>query len=761
VISTLTAALSGCSGMAGDDPAGGALGRGYDSSASTLLAAMVASRNGLCRIGDGVRMSAHNYSVAEALSDISGHSGPLAVPPSTGSVSAGAPPSAVGTAISAPAGWGWVAKYIGMIWPTGDSARLRAAAAAWSAAGTQFLAEEKFGTAGPLGTVRAQQIPEGEAMAAALTAADHGCTTINHQCATIATQLSDYAVKIDRVHAAILDLLARICDPLTVKEVWDFLTGEDEDEIKKIANDIRVVVDTFTAEVDALRHQITALLSEAAEVAATMSGYAAREWSQFLHGTEVGRVLDQVGQFGKGFGEEVGGLVESIWDYGPVRAAIDPGGSERSWKQLADGMAPLVGLGGEHAPGVGQAWKDLGKEVTHWDEWQTNPAEAAGKSTFDIATLFAPGGIAGAAGKGGRAAADAAEAATTAGRGEAAASRALSDTAAAVPHPPRTETPPVEPGSSMLPKPASAPTDGSLPYVPTESKPPAAAKPATGDAPTVPVESSSRVSEPPIGPRESVPVGEHPALSTPQLAGPLPISQHATPVGAGEHIPSAVTHGVSGADAHNLSRGEDGHSPHSGNGSGSGNNHTPDDGLGHDLHQSGDSLPTDHGDTPSTGLTDEKRDEILAMEKGTRPDPSEYLSQDYIQHHLEQFDQGGTRFMPDQNFNKYGIGQRDGTTFVFPTNEVDALMAKGDFAAIESVLGLPEGYFEDYSVLRVDIPDLGHYDLRIPSGNEAGANDYWLPGGFLPEGIPEAVIDGSKVPFEYLTVIDLTDFGRE
>jgi hypothetical protein len=277
VISTLTAALSGTAGMAGDDPAGGALGRGYDNSASALLEAMAASRNGLCCIGDGVRMSAHNYSLAEAMSNIAGHSEPLAVPPSTGCVSAGAAPSAFGAATSAPAGWGWVAKYIGMIWPTGDSARLRAAAVAWGAAGTQFLVNEKFGVVGPLGTVRAQQIPEADAIAAALTDADHGCTAIEHQCATIATQLSTYAGKIDKVHAAILDLLARICDPLTgFKEVWDILTDKDEDEIKKIANDIRTLVDNFTAEVDALRHQITAVLSEATTVVTTMGGMRPR-----------------------------------------------------------------------------------------------------------------------------------------------------------------------------------------------------------------------------------------------------------------------------------------------------------------------------------------------------------------------------------------------------------------------------------------------------------------------------------------------------
>jgi hypothetical protein len=572
VAAALTTALAGCSGMAGDDPAGAAFGRGYDSSTSTLFEAMVATRNGVCRLGDGMRMSAHNYSVAGALSDISGHSEALAVPPSTGLVSVGSAPSAVGNGSNAPAGWGWVVNHIGMIWPTGDSSRLRAAAAAWNAAGTEFSVNEKFGTAGALGAVRAQQIPEGEVMVAALTDADHGCTTVNRQCAVIATQLNDYATKIDRVHAAILDLLARICDPLTgLKEVWDFLTGEDEDEIEKIASDIRVVVNNFTTEVDALRQQIGTVLSEAATVVTTMSGYAAKEWSQFLHGTQVGRTLDQVGQFGKGFGEEVGGLVEGIWAYGPVRAAIDPDGSEQSWKQLADGMAPLVGLGGEHAPGVGQAWKDLGKEVTHWDEWQTNPAEAAGKSAFDVATLFAPGGIAGAAGKGSRAGADAAEAAAKAGREQAAASRALGDAAKSVekpgvpapaPHPPHAGAPSVEPPPSppdepAPPKPASAPTDNSLPHGPTESKTPVTAKPAANDAPA------------PIGPGEPAPV---PAAS---------------------HPPSALVPHSPAVDSHPLEPRPDGgspvgHPPHSTSHDGV-SSHDP-----HDPHSPGDSSPGEH-----------------------------------------------------------------------------------------------------------------------------------------------------------------------
>ena len=135
----------------------------------------------------------------------------------------------------------------------------------------------------------------------------------------------------------------------------------------------------------------------------------------------------------------------------------------------------------------------------HWDEWSSNPAEAAGKSTFDIATLLIPGGgEAAAAAKGGRAAADAAEAASAASRAETAATRGLENAAvphspAPAPHPetppaPRPSGPPVDrpppptdkPVAPSPTKPASAPTDAASHHGPTESKPPAAANSEPG-----------------------------------------------------------------------------------------------------------------------------------------------------------------------------------------------------------------------------------------------------------------------------------------
>lgn len=273
VISTLTTALAGTAGMAGDDPVGAALGRAYDGAAAKVIEAMTSTRNGLASIGDGVRMSAHNYALAEAMSDVAGRAEGLPTPPVTAPLTAAAhPPSAVGAGSSAPAGWSWVAPYIGMIWPTGDSAKLRAAAAAWTTAGANFMTTEFAAGGGTMAAIAAQQIPEGAAINKALTDASGAAISVAAQCQTIAAQLNSYAAKIDKVHAAILDLLSRICDPLTgIKEVWDLLTDEDEDEIKRIADDIKTVVDNFSQEAETLADQIKATMSAAATAATDMA----------------------------------------------------------------------------------------------------------------------------------------------------------------------------------------------------------------------------------------------------------------------------------------------------------------------------------------------------------------------------------------------------------------------------------------------------------------------------------------------------------
>lgn len=138
---------------------------------------------------------------------------------------------------------------------------------------------------------------------------------------------------------------------------------------------------------------------------------------------------------------------------------------------------------------------------------------------------------------------------------------------------------------------------------------------------------------------------------------------------------------------------------------------------------------------------------ILATPKGTRPDPKTYLTPEHIAQHLAQFKNGASRFMTKSNLEKYGIAQRDGTSFIMPNHEASQLLARtaGDKRAMEKALGLPEDFLESNTLVRVDIPAPRELNLRIPSGNEAGANEFWIPGGKLPNGDSEAVIDAGAI----------------
>ena len=157
------------------------------------------------------------------------------------------------------------------------------------------------------------------------------------------------------------------------------------------------------------------------------------------------------------------------------------------------------------------------------------------------------------------------------------------------------------------------------------------------------------------------------------------------------------------------------------------------------------------------GLSDAQRTEIMEMDRGSRPAPETYLSAEYIEAHLDKFDDGAVRFMTETNLDKYGIAQRDGTSFILPKREVDALMdsTNGDLRALEQALGLPNGFF-DSGVVRIDIPASEFDHLRMPSGNEAGANPQWIPGGHLPTGVSEAVIEAGGLADDAFQVTAVT-----
>jgi hypothetical protein len=143
-----------------------------------------------------------------------------------------------------------------------------------------------------------------------------------------------------------------------------------------------------------------------------------------------------------------------------------------------------------------------------------------------------------------------------------------------------------------------------------------------------------------------------------------------------------------------------------------------------------------------------KFQEILQTPKGSRPPPETYLSQEYISKHLAEFDDGAARFMKLKDFERFGPSREDGTSFVMSKRDADTVqtLAAGDRSAFETALGYKTGSLKDAEMVRLDIPDPNNFGLRVPSGNEAGANPLWLPGGRLPEGWHEAILDLRGAP---------------
>lgn len=146
-------------------------------------------------------------------------------------------------------------------------------------------------------------------------------------------------------------------------------------------------------------------------------------------------------------------------------------------------------------------------------------------------------------------------------------------------------------------------------------------------------------------------------------------------------------------------------------------------------------------------LTPQQMQDILATPKGERPAPETYLSQKYIQNHLKKFKNGLSIITSLKSFEKYmlhadEIGREDNTCFVMPKSFCDKIEKEvgGDISVWEKILSFDPGYFASQGgIVRIDILEFKDLNLRIPDGNEAGANEYWIPGGYTVGDTPEAV----------------------
>jgi hypothetical protein len=156
--------------------------------------------------------------------------------------------------------------------------------------------------------------------------------------------------------------------------------------------------------------------------------------------------------------------------------------------------------------------------------------------------------------------------------------------------------------------------------------------------------------------------------------------------------------------------------------------------------------------------------EALSSPQGSRPDPSTYLSKEYIAEHLSKFtnEGAGSRIVLKKAYDKYGIGKPDvgKTEFISLKSDIDKLIleSNGDVKKIAHSLGIDESQLAGGSLVRVDFKFASKYKPYMPSGNEYGINEKWMPGGKLPDGDLEVIVktEGMVKDVDYVVVDLLT-----
>ncbi|WP_046362474.1 hypothetical protein [Mycolicibacterium obuense] len=801
----LSTTLSGAGALFGHDAAGALFGQSYTQAGKSLLDAAASAVNACRKVGFGVQMSAFNYGRANAASTVGGGETPVPQPSAPGAFTAPSMPPPMGSGVVAPLLWTVVESLVGDVWPDGNPEEMRAAAAAWRSFGAAVGT-----TAEPVTAVSAalagQQIPEAGHMGDAAGQISSGLADVAAQAQELASHVEAFATNVEATQNAIRGLLHQLSISGVLDALGDIFSGENPwQKVQEVADEIKTVLGNMKRQADASRTLFSQSMNALDSATTSLQSWATKEFVE-VFGEDVGTALSQdfkaLTSLPAGGLKFLGVTAEGLQGLDPMRFAYDPQGAVDTWKSLADSTAMLTNpaLLAEKVISDPQGSLDAAKAMVDWEDVEKgDPFRALGYNAAQVGTMFLPG-----AGEAGPAAGAASAEARVAGAEARAAGAGTRDAAAAAGGRAASATdgistkasevgsklddikvPEAQPGSSVGGK---APVEASRVEPTHESRAPRSespirqepnvrldtsdphstkasveshlseahktaeheysARPGVTGHSTAPELPRSATAESSVVPENrdhgitSESLGAHPTSGNSTHAPGSQSPEHAAterPVfggNAAQHDPAYTTDRDAAVDQRAS---DSGHSPHSSTHHDGGTNREV-AGDGDAQHQSANEHPG--------GLTDEKRDEILALEKGARPDPSEYLSREYIEEHLRKFADGATRFMPESNFTRFGISQVDGTSFVMTSHDADALLQAtgGDPRAIERSLGLPTGFLDDNELVRIDVPRPDHYNLRIPSGNEAGANSEWIPGGLLPDGLPEAVIDGRDVP---------------
>jgi hypothetical protein len=561
IAAALGALTFGLGANTGQDHAGEVFGLAYQDAAEAVLKSVAAGINACRSNGFKLQLGASNYSNAEAASTPGGGGAVLPSPPEPGKFDAPGPPWTLGPGMPEPALWAIVEAFVTDLWPNGLPAQMHTAAGNWRTLGAA-LHGVKDTLRGPISVVEAQQIPEGARVQLAFSELGDDIAKIGDECHQVAKSLDDFANQVQQTQDAIRDLLHRLGTASGLwHEVVQVFQGHGLDEVKRIADDIKIVLKSLMREAKAGEQILQQAIPMLDGLVVGLQTFVRGELTHYL-GDDVGNPLatafDVYTNIGEAAVKTIVGPVLAIEQLDPVRFFYDPNGALASWKGVAE-MALLADPATAQLVNAfdPQFEAKLGRQLLHLDDWRADrPGLGAAENAFDVLMLAIGVGEVGAASRAADAAgaasraADAAGAAGEAGdaaEGAGAIGRTLGEVGEAA-----------DAGAALsdIGKTAGGLTKdldgvgGDLPKIdaPSGGRPDALPPPRPGEQPigppppveSAPTTSLPRDSAPPVSPRPPAdpPPGSAPAAPEP---GAVPSEQPVQAPGApGEYRPSTT-----------------------------------------------------------------------------------------------------------------------------------------------------------------------------------------------------------------------------
>ena len=148
---------------------------------------------------------------------------------------------------------------------------------------------------------------------------------------------------------------------------------------------------------------------------------------------------------------------------------------------------------------------------------------------------------------------------------------------------------------------------------------------------------------------------------------------------------------------------------------------------------------------------------------GERPNAEMLYEKNYIENHVRNFENGGSYLVSKKvydlrikdNILNPQLG-RPGELFISTHEQINQALieSNGSLSKLEKIMGFDSGtYTENGGVVRIDIKNPVDYEIRLPSGNEYGANSHFVSGGKTDGGALEAVINNVPNTDKYRTII--------